>query len=128
MPPKFGRKTVVEDTGKGIRREAHGALFTPFSVFPENHAHGHWLGLAITQKIVEQFGGELVCRPNHPKGTQFAFKFECEEQEPLKPETDVSVIETDKVYKFKEDDTLPGFEEEEEKILLDEESKEIFSG
>lgn len=52
----------VKDTGIGIKKEHHKAIFHRFRKLNENSAkiyRGTGLGLAITQKLVELLGGEI---------------------------------------------------------------------
>jgi signal transduction histidine kinase len=60
---------TVADTGPGIEPEIASRLFEPFAT---TKRHGTGLGLAVSRHIVETHGGELVCKPNQPRGTVFA--------------------------------------------------------
>lgn len=63
---------VVSDNGKGIPKELHNKIFSPnFST--KNSGMG--LGLAISKKIVEQFGGTIDFVSELDKGTTFTLVF-----------------------------------------------------
>ena len=63
---------VVSDNGKGIPKELHDKIFSPnFST--KNSGMG--LGLAISKKIVEQFGGTISFVSEENKGTTFTLVF-----------------------------------------------------
>jgi signal transduction histidine kinase len=65
-------RVTVRDDGPGVAPEIRGRLFEPgFSTKP-----GGWgLGLALTQRIVEQqHGGRVVYRPG-PTGSEFVLEF-----------------------------------------------------
>ena len=74
-------KVTVSDTGRGIRQQDEEIIYSPYKQIrdPVGNTKGYGLGLTITKKIIEQFGGELGFRPNAGKGTQFFFTFEYEE-------------------------------------------------
>jgi nitrogen fixation/metabolism regulation signal transduction histidine kinase len=62
----------VADNGKGIPEELHDKIFSPnFST--KNSGMG--LGLAISKKIVEQFGGKISFVSLVDKGTTFSLSF-----------------------------------------------------
>ena len=63
---------MVSDNGKGIPKELHNKIFSPnFST--KNSGMG--LGLAISKKIVEQFGGTIDFVSELDKGTTFTLVF-----------------------------------------------------
>ncbi|MEQ6435852.1 PAS domain S-box protein [Comamonas sp. w2-DMI] len=69
----YGQRWVefsVADCGVGISPEVASQLFTPFFT---TRAEGMGLGLSLCRTVVEQHGGRLVHRPNHPQGTEFVF-------------------------------------------------------
>ncbi len=59
----------VRDTGKGISPEIREKLFTPF--LSEKGSKGTGLGLAVSQKIVKEHGGEIKVDSEVGKGTTF---------------------------------------------------------
>lgn len=58
----------VADTGCGIRAEDLPRLFTPFYT---TKARGTGLGLALSQQIIAEHGGDLTCRSVPGSGTTF---------------------------------------------------------
>ena len=53
-------RMIVEDTGKGIKKEDQNKLFKLFGYVEDAkglNLHGIGLGLVISKKIVDQFGG-----------------------------------------------------------------------
>jgi len=71
----IGNNTIqvqVEDNGKGIERNLHNKIFSPnFST----KTSGMGLGLAITKKIIEQFGGRIYFETKLNEGTIFFVEF-----------------------------------------------------
>lgn len=66
----------VKDTGIGIKKEHHEAIFHRFRKLNENSAkiyRGTGLGLAITQKLVELLGGEIWIDSEPGRGSVFYF-------------------------------------------------------
>lgn len=66
----------VKDTGIGIEKEHHQAIFHRFRKLNENHNRlyrGTGLGLAITQKLVELLGGKIWIESELAKGSTFYF-------------------------------------------------------
>lgn len=66
----------VKDTGIGISKEFHKAIFHRFRKLNENSAkifRGTGLGLAITQRLVELLGGKIWLESEPGKGTVFYF-------------------------------------------------------
>lgn len=59
----------VSDTGKGIPPEVRENLFTPF--YSTKGSRGTGLGLAVTEKIVKEGGGEIIVESVVGKGTTF---------------------------------------------------------
>ncbi len=69
------RRTVrleVEDNGIGIKAVDLPLIFEPFFT---RKPKGTGLGLAVTQRIVEKFGGEISVRPAAVEGTIFELEF-----------------------------------------------------
>jgi Signal transduction histidine kinase len=65
---------VVSDTGIGIPQEAREKLFTEFYRAPNAKKLGETgtgLGLTITKKLVEEFGGQISYESDEGKGTTF---------------------------------------------------------
>lgn len=62
----------IEDNGKGIGDEDIDHIFEPFFT---RKAHGTGLGLAVTQQIVEKFGGVISVRSSKGKGSAFSISF-----------------------------------------------------
>jgi len=66
----------VKDTGIGIKKEFHKAIFHRFRKLNENTGkvfRGTGLGLAITQKLIGLLGGEIWLESKPGKGTIFYF-------------------------------------------------------
>jgi signal transduction histidine kinase len=65
---------VVSDTGIGIPQEAREKLFTEFYRAPNARKSGETgtgLGLTITKKLVDEFGGQISFESTEGKGTTF---------------------------------------------------------
>jgi len=66
----------VKDTGIGIHKDHHQAIFHRFRKLNENAAkiyRGTGLGLAITQKLVELLGGKIWIESEPGQGSTFFF-------------------------------------------------------
>ncbi len=66
----------VKDTGIGIRKEYHEAIFHRFRKLNDNSGRiyrGTGLGLAITKKLVELLGGRIWIESESGKGSFFQF-------------------------------------------------------
>ena len=61
---------TVADSGPGIDPQVAQQLFTPFFT---TRTEGMGLGLSMCRTVVEQHGGFLGHKPNHPRGTVFTF-------------------------------------------------------
>jgi two-component system sensor histidine kinase DctS len=61
---------TVSDVGHGIPEAVAEKLFTPFFTTKQE---GMGLGLSLCRTVVEQHGGLLSHRANHPRGTVFSF-------------------------------------------------------
>lgn len=78
-PPRMARATVgqsmasycVHDNGLGIPRSAQAKLFQPFQRFHPQVAPGDGMGLAMSRRIVDALGGELLHDPEAQDGTTF---------------------------------------------------------
>lgn len=69
----------VRDTGIGISKEDHQAIFQRFRKLNENSGRlyrGTGLGLAITQKLVELLGGKIWIESELGEGSTFYFTFQ----------------------------------------------------
>jgi PAS domain S-box-containing protein len=64
----------VRDTGVGIAPEALDDLFVPFARLGAEHSQveGTGLGLALSQRLVEAMGGDLVLERSDAEGSSFA--------------------------------------------------------
>ena len=72
----------IEDSGIGIRKEDQDKLFKLFGFLDaskELNAKGVGLGLHISQRISEQFGGKIVQESEFGKGSTFTFLFDLEQ-------------------------------------------------
>lgn len=68
----------VKDDGIGIPKELIAYIFQQFSKAGRNGLHGEksiGLGLHISQKIMQQHGGELLVESEEDKGTTFTLQF-----------------------------------------------------
>ncbi len=69
----------VEDTGIGMSKEQIQKLFNPFTQADSSTTRKHGgtgLGLVITKRIVEAFGGEIEVKSKLDAGTQVRFTLE----------------------------------------------------
>ncbi len=68
-------KFFVEDTGIGIRKEYHDAVFKIFSRLKQVEAEGTGVGLIIVKKIIEVHKGKIWVESPiaRGKGTRFCF-------------------------------------------------------
>ena len=69
-------KISVEDTGKGIKKEDQNKLFKLFGYVDDAqglNTHGIGLGLVISQKIINQFDGQIFMKSEHGIGSEFTF-------------------------------------------------------
>jgi signal transduction histidine kinase len=76
-------RTSVTDTGVGIRREEHEAIFDKFyqaGATTKGVREGTGLGLAITKRLVEQHGGEITLESEPGRGSRFTFTIPLSEQ------------------------------------------------
>lgn len=73
----------VQDTGIGMTPEQCARLFEPFvQVHPsaERRRQGSGLGLALTRRLVEHFGGTIAVRSEPGRGSEFSVRL------PLRPD------------------------------------------
>jgi diguanylate cyclase (GGDEF)-like protein/PAS domain S-box-containing protein len=63
-------EVIISDTGPGIAAEVLPTIFTPFV---SHRPNGTGLGLAATQKIIQQHGGRVEVQSDLGKGARFIF-------------------------------------------------------
>ena len=71
----------VRDTGTGIKEEDQEKLFKLFGFIQTTQDHntrGIGLGLSISKKIINKFGGEIGVKSKWEKGSTFSFCVELE--------------------------------------------------
>jgi signal transduction histidine kinase/CheY-like chemotaxis protein/HPt (histidine-containing phosphotransfer) domain-containing protein len=95
---------TVRDTGKGIRQEELGKLFTKYTqldTMANRKIEGTGLGLSITKGLVEMMGGHIGVESEYGKGSVFEVWLpqEIEDGEPLGEE----VAEQLRSFRFYED-------------------------
>lgn len=61
----------VRDTGKGMSKELQKNIFIPFFTVKEN---GTGLGLAVSKRILDSYGGELLIESEEGKGTEITIQ------------------------------------------------------
>jgi signal transduction histidine kinase/FixJ family two-component response regulator len=66
-------RIIVRDTGPGIPPERLGDLFEEFHSFGK--AEGTGLGLAFCRRAMQAFGGEIACRSEPGRYTEFVLTF-----------------------------------------------------
>lgn len=67
---------TVTDSGIGIKEEDQSKLFNLFGFLDsskELNTQGIGLGLHISKMIVQQLGGEIICKSKYGFGTSFTF-------------------------------------------------------
>jgi signal transduction histidine kinase len=72
---------AVSDTGVGIPKEQHEAVFDKFyqlGATTKGVREGTGLGLAITKALVEKHGGRIWLASEPGKGSRFAFTIRIE--------------------------------------------------
>ncbi|MBM3334307.1 HAMP domain-containing histidine kinase, partial [Candidatus Sumerlaeota bacterium] len=60
---------VIEDNGPGIPVAIQKRIFEPF--FSTKGSKGTGLGLAVTQKVIREHGGEISLHSNEGEGARF---------------------------------------------------------
>lgn len=70
----------VSDNGRGIPAHLQQRIFEPF--FTQGKANGTGLGLTVSQKIIEDHGGDLRLERSSPKGTTFVVRLPLCPKEP----------------------------------------------
>jgi signal transduction histidine kinase len=71
---------MIEDEGAGIPKENLDRIFHPFFT---TRPQGIGLGLAITQRIVKEHGGEIRVESAPGSGTRFILSFPILEERPV---------------------------------------------
>ena len=56
------------DEGEGLKEEEKDKIYLPFYT---TKAQGSGLGLSLTQQIIHEHGGSVMCYPNQPRGSVF---------------------------------------------------------
>lgn len=82
-------KVFVRDTGPGVPKEILGKLFDPF--FTSGRKGGTGLGLSYCKRVMQSFGGDIVCNSVHGEFTEFILSF------PILTESDLANYEA-KLY------------------------------
>lgn len=83
-----GFRFAIQDHGIGIPKEEQGKLFQNFFVGGgAKNPHGSGLGLALSKKIVERFGGTLSFESKENEGTRFDAVFPATLASERKPRT-----------------------------------------
>jgi len=70
----------ISDTGRGIKKEELGQLFTEFQqldTHKNRNEEGTGLGLTISRRLVELLGGEISVGSVYGEGTTFSFHIVC---------------------------------------------------
>jgi signal transduction histidine kinase len=65
---------IVSDDGPGIPRDKIPMLFTEFTRFDPRAAEGAGIGLAISKKIAQALGGDIVVETEVGRGASFIFQ------------------------------------------------------
>ena len=69
-------EVTVQDSGVGIKEEDLNKLFRLFGFLDETkelNTGGIGLGLHICKMIVQQFGGDIICKSQFGVGASFIF-------------------------------------------------------
>jgi signal transduction histidine kinase len=72
-PVDHAVRVEVKDTGEGIPREYHEAIFDKFFRVPSSRSHGAGLGLYISREIVRAHGGAIGVESEPGRGSTFWF-------------------------------------------------------
>jgi len=84
-------KISVKDTGIGMSEEDQSKLFRLFGFLDDAeqmNSNGIGLGLVISEKLVEQYGGQIWVESKEGEGSTFTFTIMLEEQVSIEPEAD----------------------------------------
>ncbi len=74
----------VKDTGIGISKEAQEKLFRPFSqadISTTRKFGGTGLGLHLSNQLAHKLGGEINCKSEQDKGSEFSFVLKLKEKD-----------------------------------------------
>lgn len=74
----------VEDNGPGVPPEMRSQLFTPF--FTTKGKQGTGLGLAVTDKIISEHGGEIRVHSGTHGGSRFILRIPVLDRVPISPQ------------------------------------------
>ncbi|MDR0720472.1 MAG: response regulator, partial [Treponema sp.] len=95
---------IVEDTGKGIKKEDMGKLFSEYSQVDaraNRKIEGTGLGLSITKKLVDMMGGAIEVQSVYGKGSTFTARIR---QGIVSPEPlGRKMVENLKSFRFREE-------------------------
>ena len=69
---------VIEDTGKGVRKEVMPHVFDRFVKDDQNKITGTGLDMPIVKELVEQMGGQIEIQSEQGKGTTCYLMIPCE--------------------------------------------------
>lgn len=69
---------VLEDTGKGVRKEVMPHVFDRFVKDDQNKISGTGLDMSIVKELVEQMGGQIEIQSEQGKGTTCYVMIPCE--------------------------------------------------
>lgn len=76
LPPSHSICFVVTDTGIGLTADQLAAIFRPFAAPQELHPQANSTGLAISRRLVQMMGGELLAKSQPDIGSTFWFTIE----------------------------------------------------
>jgi signal transduction histidine kinase len=91
-------KVEVEDNGVGISPANQKKLFKLFGFLNDTksmNTKGIGLGLAISKKIINQFGGDIKVRSEFGEGSTFYFNMKLEDEKAFFKEHVVLNLESD---------------------------------
>lgn len=101
----------VIDTGIGIAPQFQDQLFKPFSQADDSATRrygGTGLGLALSQKLAAQLGGQISLVESHPgKGSIFRFRLRVKRDQTEKMVTELSAIHVDTAKSDVHDQQIP---------------------
>ena len=65
----YGSRIIFRDTGPGVAPDKREAIFGQF--FTAGKSGGNGLGLSFCRRVVESFGGSIICRSSFGEWTEF---------------------------------------------------------